>query len=156
MKKTAIVILMIFAAAPCLATTRLMKLAEDRYLVTHQKQTYLGGQGKALRLSYEKAGSLCSVLGYSWFEIRETESKGRGWRSGAGATIEVKFFHEKVGENAEDFLNCEDLATKEQKAKMQKALKKMKQEAGARPGRVPGRSSTPGRRSLRPAVPAPR
>jgi hypothetical protein len=115
----------VLAATPSLATTRVMKLAEDRYLITHQKQTSLGGQGKAMRRNYEKAGSLCVVLGYRAFEIKEMQSKGRSWGGGAAATMEVKFYHEQDVEG-HDLLSCQDLATKEQEEKMKKALQKAK------------------------------
>ncbi len=126
MKKLFVVLLAFFLAVPCFASTRLMKLDDDRYMLTHQKQTGFGGQGKALRMNYVKAGSLCVILGYSWFEIKETQSKGRSWGSGAAATIELKFYHEKKSEKEEDLNNCKELATEEQKVKMEKALKKMK------------------------------
>jgi hypothetical protein len=119
-------LLALFAfAVPCSATTRLMKLSEDRYLITHQKQTNFGGQGKALRQSYAKAGSLCVILGYSWFEILESESKGRTWGSGAASTLEVKLYKEKPA-GGDDLLDCASLADEEQKEKMRKALEKLR------------------------------
>ena len=59
------------------STTRIQQIAPNRFLVTHQKQSGLGGQGKALRKSYEKAASLCVAAGYKWFEIVETQSTRR-------------------------------------------------------------------------------
>ena len=130
MKKWIIAVLVVFLAVPCSASTRLMKLKDDHYMLTHQKQTGFGGQGKAIRMNYIKAGSLCVILGYSWFEIKDTQSKGRSFGSAAAATMEVKFYSEKVEEKAEDLYNCEELATEEQKVKMEKALKKMKRQYG--------------------------
>ena len=130
MRKLVVAIMMLGLAVPCMATTRLMKLTEDRYLLTHQKQSGFGGQGKALRLTYVKAGSLCEILGYSWLEITDTQSKGRSFGSGAATTLEVKFYHDKSEADAEaqdDLLNCQDLATEEQKERMKKELAKMKQ-----------------------------
>ena len=126
-KRVFVMMLVVFIITPCLATSRLMKLKDDRYLITHQKQSGFGGQGKAIRVNYEKAASLCVLLDYSWFEIRETESKGRGWRSGAGTTIEVEFYKEKEEGKDDDLLECKNVATEEQKKKMEKALKKMKE-----------------------------
>ncbi len=126
MKKLVVVILIISIATPCLATTRLKKLSEDQYLLTHQKQSCLGGQGKALRMTYEKAGSLCVLLGHSWFEIKDTQSKGRGWGSDAAATVVIKFYSEREKARGEDLLNCEELASKRQKKKMKRALERIK------------------------------
>mgnify|MGYP003334564522 CR=1 FL=1 len=42
---------------------------------THKKQTGFAGRGKALRMANEKAASLCLILGYSWFESKEIESR---------------------------------------------------------------------------------
>ena len=130
MKKLFVAIFVFFLAVPCIATTRLMKLKEDRYLITHQKQTGFGGQGKAIRKNYEKAGSLCVILGYDWFEIKETQSKGRGFGSAAAATMEVKFYKgdpaQAKGVEEDELFDCQELASEEQKEKMQKALRKMK------------------------------
>ena len=125
MKKLFVVILILlpFFATPAAATTRLQKLSEDRYLLTHQKQTTFGGQGKAVRMSYEKAASLCLLLDYSWFEVRNTQSKGRTWGGGAASTMEVKFYHEP---EKEDLNDCEALASEEQKEVMRKALRKVR------------------------------
>ena len=124
MRKLIITIAMVLVAVPCLASTRLMKLKEDRYMITHQKQTSLGGQGKALRLNYEKAGSLCDILGYSWFEIKSNESKGRTFGSGAASTMEVKFHKKNPG--GDEAYDCKELATDQQRKKMRKALAKAK------------------------------
>ena len=122
MKKIALFLALFLLAGAALASTRLMKLSEDRYLLTHQKQTMLGGQGKALRLNYEKAGSLCEILGYSWFEITDNQSKGRTFGSGAASTLELKFYKSKA---KEDLFDCKELATEAQKQKMRKALDKI-------------------------------
>lgn len=127
MKKILITVLFVLVVTPSFASTRLAKLSENRYLITHQKQTALGGQGKALRLSYEKAASLCVILDYSWFEIKQMESKGRTWGSGAASTLEVKFHHEQNMEDENDYLDCRQMATEEQKQKMRKALQRAKQ-----------------------------
>lgn len=119
MKKIAFFLALFLLAGTAMASTRLMKLSEDRYLLTHQKQTMLGGQGKALRLNYEKAGSLCEILGYSWFEITDNQSKGRTFGSGAASTLELKFYKTK---DKDDLFDCKELSSEEQKDKMRKAL----------------------------------
>jgi len=121
---TLLVLLAVAAAGPAAASTRLMKLTEDRYLLTHQKQTFYGGQGRALRQTYEKAGSLCVVLGYSWFEIRDSQSKGRTWGSGAATTLEVKLYKEKSADQ-EDLLDCAALASEEEKERMRRKLREL-------------------------------
>ena len=121
-----LVALMILIAVPVLASTRLMRITDDTYLITHQKQSGFGGQGKALRMAYEKAASLCVNLDFKWFEILDTQSKGRGFGSAAASTMKVKFFKEKPDGEEREILSCKDLASKEQKVKMAKALAKMK------------------------------
>lgn len=120
------VALSVLAATPVAASTRLQKLSEDRYLITHQKQTGFAGQGKAVRMSHEKAASLCVILGYAWFEVRDTQSQGRGFAQNASATLEVKFYET---EEKEDLNNCEALASEEQKEKMAEVLKKSRASA---------------------------
>ena len=104
------------------STTRIQQIAPNRFLVTHQKQSALGGQGKALRKSYEKAASLCTAAGYKWFEIVETQSKGRGWASRAGATLDIKVYQEQKNE---DQLSCETLANPEEVPNLVEKLKKI-------------------------------
>lgn len=116
-------ILLPFLATSATATTRLHKLSEDRYLLTHQKQTGFGGQGKAVRVAYEKAASLCVLLDFAWFEIRDSQSKGRTWGSAAAATMEVKLYEEK---EKDDLNECEPLASEKQKKKMRQALRKLR------------------------------
>ena len=115
--------LLLLLAAPLAATTRLQKLAEDRYVITHKKQTGFAGRGKAIRMGNEKAASLCVIVGYKWFEVRDMQAQGRGFARTAAATMEVKFYKE---DEKEDLNNCEMLATEEQKAKMKKSLAKIK------------------------------
>jgi|GEM_PF-6115015 hypothetical protein len=118
-----ILLLLPLLATPADATTRLHKLSEDRYLLTHQKQTGFGGQGKAVRLAYEKAASLCLLLDYSWFEVRNSETKGRTWGSGAAATFEIKLYREQENEDLND---CQALASEQQKEVMRRALQKIR------------------------------
>ena len=119
MRRLMMFVLLLAVATPVAATTRLQKLSENRYLITHKKHSGFGGSGKALRMAYEKAGSLCVLLDYKWFEVRDVHSQGRGYNKTASATMEVKFYHE---EEIEDLNNCEALASDEQKDKMTKAL----------------------------------
>lgn len=118
----AIGVIVVLAAVPAFATTRLQKLAENRYLLTHKKQTGWAGKGKAMRTLNEKAASLCLILDYKWFESLETEAQGRGFVRTASATMEVKFYKDEA---KEDLNSCESLASDEQKVKMQKALDKI-------------------------------
>jgi hypothetical protein len=118
-------LLLALTAVPAMATTRLQKLSENRYVITHKKQTGFAGRGKAIRVGNQKAASLCVILGYKWFEVRDTQAQGRGFARTAAATMEVKFYKEEE-EEEEDLNNCEMLATEEQKVKMKKALEKIK------------------------------
>ena len=61
------------------------------------------------------------MTGYQWLEIKEQTSHGRGFVKTAAGTYEVKFHNEQ---EHEDMLNCEALATEEEKVKMKRTLEK--------------------------------
>ena len=75
-----------------------------------------------MRKAYEKAASLCMAAGYQWFEIVDTESKGRGWGSAAGATLDIKVYQEQ---GSEDQLSCKTLANTEETENLKLKLKKI-------------------------------
>lgn len=74
-----------------------------------------------MRFTNEEAASLCVLVGYSWFEILDRHTKGRGWTN-AQATVDVKLYKEKKDE---DSIECEPLATQEAKDRIAKRLKKI-------------------------------
>lgn len=128
MKKTPAIVsvitlaaLLVVATNPASAGTKIKKLSEVRWIITHQKQTGFGGQGKAIRTMYEKVAALCVIEGYKWFELQDTQSKGRSFGSAAAATFQIKLHMEEV---MEDLNNCEALVTDQQMKQVKKELAK--------------------------------
>lgn len=119
----AVFILVVLASVGSVsAVTRVQKLSEDRFMITLKKLSGYGGQGKVLRKLNVKAASLCIVAGYSWFEVKDQKSHGRGLFKTAAGTFQVKFFNSE--DEGEDLLSCEALATDQEKKKMKAALAK--------------------------------
>lgn len=116
-----LIVVLVLSISAVSAATRLQKLTEDRYLITLKKWSAYGGQGRVLRQLNVKAGSLCVLLGYQWFEIKDQTSHGRGFVKTAAGTYEVKFHYEQEDE---DMIECEALASEEEKQKMKKTLEK--------------------------------
>ena len=122
---TVLVLVLLASAGSVSAVTRVQQLSENRFMVTVKKLSGFGGQGKVLRKLHVKVASLCLVTGYSWFEIKDQKSHGRGLFKTAAGTFEVKFFNAE--DEGEDLLSCEALATEEEKKKMKTALAKANQ-----------------------------
>ncbi len=107
------------------ATTRIQKLGENRYLISHQKQTRFGNQGKARRMLNVKAASLCMLKGGTYFLPKAEEVQGQNWARGATGSVEVRIFRELDEEKKDDLIECKGLATEEQMRKMEKQLKEI-------------------------------
>lgn len=82
-----------------------------------------------MRFNNEEAASLCVLVGFTWFEILDRQSKGRGWTN-AAASIEVRLLHERKDE---DSIECAPRATPQSKKRIEKRLKKI----GVKPAASP-------------------
>lgn len=123
MSKRLLVLLsvLLLGVGPLLAVTRLQRLSDDRYLITLQKLTGLGNEGRVLRQLHVKAASLCVLKGFMWFEVKNQTSHGRSAFKTAQGTFEVKLHQERPNDDAYD---CASLATDEEKEKLTKELAK--------------------------------
>jgi len=69
------------------------QLDDDTFTISHQVKAF-GNRGKANRLVYEKASSLCIAAGYEYYELLDQESSGAGFYQAANATIRVRLHFE--------------------------------------------------------------
>ena len=115
-------------ATPALADIKFTRLDEDQFVISHRKQTLLGGEAKAMNTLYEEVASLCIAAGYEYFEVKgqDVQERNHGglWGGGRGAsgTIQAKFHTE----DGEDFIRCEPLAVAKKIAKAKQKLAKSK------------------------------
>ena len=73
------------------ATITFTQLDDDVFTVSHRVKGF-GSRGKASRLVYEKAASLCVAAGFSHYSILDQESQASQEYESANATVRVKFF----------------------------------------------------------------
>ena len=83
-----LVALALCAGASVAATTIVQRLAQNRYLIIHQKETTLGGsKGGVVSVATNKAATLCTLLGFTHFSIgidgrRGNRVRVEGWNCG--------------------------------------------------------------------------
>lgn len=93
--KVAILIAIAALAAPGLASAVITfdQLGDDLFIVSHRvKVKFWMSRGKAVRMVYEKAASLCLAAGYTHFEVLQQESEANQWDDDANASVRVRFF----------------------------------------------------------------
>ena len=73
------------------AVITFIQLAETVFVVSHRVK-FIGSRGKAMKLVYTKAASLCVAAGYSHLKILEQESQASQQHESANASIRVKLF----------------------------------------------------------------
>jgi hypothetical protein len=69
------------------------ELAADMFVVSHRIKA-IGSRGKAMKLVYEKAASLCVAAGFEHYKILEQESNAGQRYDSANASIRVQFYFE--------------------------------------------------------------
>jgi hypothetical protein len=130
----------LLAAAPPARANEVMKISDNRFLLTDQAATSLSGTGAMQRKVYRLSASLCKGLGYAWMLPLDSEASGGGmWsNSNAGASMEVEYFasedeatarSEEVGAGRAP-VECEPLADEKTTEKLLKKLRKR--------GEIPG------------------
>ncbi len=114
--------------------SEVMKIAENRFMLSDQAATSFSGTGAMQRKVYRLAASLCEGLDYSWFLPLDSEASGGGlWaNSNAGASLEVEYYGSEdealarareVGTTRPP-VECEPLADEKAKNKLLKKLRK--------------------------------
>lgn len=91
---TLTVIALMVAPQLALAVITFDQLDDDTFIVSHKIKLY-GSRGKAMKLVYEKAASLCVAAGYTYLAILDQESDaGGGQNDSANASARVRFHFE--------------------------------------------------------------
>ena len=97
------------------------QLDDDIFIVSHRvKAKFWMSRGKALRMVYEKAASLCVASGYTHLEILQQESEALQEDDAANASIRVRFFLEDGEERIECGRNASDRYIEQAAVRLQK------------------------------------
>ncbi len=91
-----------------LAVITFTQLDDDIFIISHRVKI-VGSRGRAQKLVYEKAASVCVAAGYAQFKILDQESNASQQYEAANASIRVQFFQE----DAEGRIGCEKNASPE-------------------------------------------
>ena len=67
------------------------QLDQDTFVVSHRVKIY-GSRGKAMKVVYEKAASLCIAAGYTHLLLLNQESQAAQEHDTANASVQVQFF----------------------------------------------------------------
>jgi hypothetical protein len=93
---------LLLASQAALATITFTQIDDDVFSVSHRVKL-IGSRGKAMRLVYTKAASLCIAAGYTHYRVLQQESEAAQEDDTANASVQVKFFQE----DADDRIGCE-------------------------------------------------
>ena len=113
----ALLIATLFASQAAMAVITFNQLTDDIFVVSHRVKI-LGSRGKAMKLVYEKAASLCVAAGYSYFEILDQESEAAQEDDAANASVRIKLFDL----DGPDRIGCEENASLEYVAQAEEKL----------------------------------
>ena len=86
-----IVVLALLLPQTASAVVSFTQLDDDVFVVSHRVKI-IGSRGKAQKMVYRKAASLCVAAGYSYFEILHQESEAEQLDDDANASARVQFF----------------------------------------------------------------
>ena len=117
-----------------LQASEVMKISENRFLLTDQATTSFSGTGAMKRKVYRLSASLCTGLEYEWMVPLDQEGGGGGFwaNSNAGASMEVEYFGteqealaraEKIG-GGKVPVECAPMADEKTTKKLLKKLRK--------------------------------
>lgn len=141
--RTLIVLVAVALAIPhsALAVITFTQLDQDTFVVSHRVKI-IGSRGKAQKMVYIKASSLCLAAEYSHFKILDQESNASQQYESANASIRVQFFHE----DGEGRIDCENQAEAEY---IEQALNKLDKigyvpEPPPEPGEAPAAAAAEG------------
>ncbi len=85
------VILALVIPPAALAVITFTQLDDDIFVVSHRVKL-IGSRGRAQKLVYKKAASVCVAAGYSYFRILDQESNAHQQYEDANASVRVQFF----------------------------------------------------------------
>ena len=82
------------------------QLDDDIFVISHRVKL-IGSRGRATKIVYEKAASLCVAAGYSHLKILQQESEAAQGDDTANATLRAQFFFD----DGEGRIGCEKNAS---------------------------------------------
>ena len=94
--------LLLLAPQAALATITFTQLDDDVFTVSHRVKL-IGSRGKAMKMVYTKAASLCVAAGFSHYKVLQQESEAAQEDDTANASVQVKFFQQ----DADERIGCE-------------------------------------------------
>lgn len=113
----ALTVALLFVATAAPAVITFTQLDDDVFVVSHRIKV-VGSRGRAMKLVYEKAASLCVAAGYSHFQILDQESAAAQEYETANASVRVQlYFHD-----AEGRIECAQSASDEYVAQAREKL----------------------------------
>ena len=88
-----LVLAIVLTAQPALAVVTFTQLDDDVFTVSHRIKL-LGGRGRAMKMVYVKASSLCVAAGFAHYKVLGLESNAFQEHDTANASVQVQFFQE--------------------------------------------------------------
>lgn len=85
------VVLLVLEVSPAHAVISFTQLDDNTFTVSHRVKG-LGSRGKATKLVFTKAASLCVAAGYSYYQLLDQESEASQQYQAANASVTVRFF----------------------------------------------------------------
>lgn len=89
-------------AGPAQAIITFTQLDENTFTVSHRVKGF-GSRGKATKMVYTKAASLCIAAGFTHYHVQDQESQASQQYEAANATLTLRFFQE----DGEGRVSCE-------------------------------------------------
>jgi hypothetical protein len=111
------ILLLLLASSAAFAVITFTQLDDDIFVISHRIKV-VGSRGRAMKLVYEKAASLCVAAGYAHFAILDQESAAAQEYEAANASVRVQFYDE----DAEGRMGCEQNASAEYVAQAHEKL----------------------------------
>jgi hypothetical protein len=114
-----------------MAVITFTQIDDDVFLVSHRVKV-VGSRGKATKMVYTKAASLCVAAGFSHLRVLSQESEAAQGDEAENASLRVKLFFE----DGADRIRCEATADPEYVGEAKDRLRKISYRPAARP--MPG------------------
>lgn len=95
------------------------QLDDDVFTVSHRVKL-IGSRGRATKMVYTKAASLCVAAGYSHYRVLNQESEAAQEDDSANATVRVRFYQQDGDERSACEKSSDPQYVAEARAKLQK------------------------------------
>lgn len=86
-----VLVLLLVLPQAALAVITFTQLDQDIFVISHRVKI-IGSRGKAQKMVYVKAASLCKAAGYTHFKILDQESNAAQQYEVANASVRVQFY----------------------------------------------------------------